>query len=120
MLVVAHDDDLRRLISVFVRRDPRLRLLDDAATTDEALDRVTALRPDLVVLDDGIGYAAGIDLAEDLVAAAPLARILLLVAPYSTRTVPTLAVDGVLAKHELRSLTATIARMLELGPLADE
>ena len=115
MLVVAHNSSLRLLVSLFVQEDPRLHVVDGADTGDDALDLAAALGP-VIILDHGIVDAA----AADLAAAAPTTMILLLTPPFHASPVRSIAIDAVLSKDDLRALPATIARMLELEPLADD
>lgn len=51
ILLVEHDPDQRTLLSNFLRKQPGLELLSPLASGAEALSRIRADRPDLVLLD---------------------------------------------------------------------
>jgi DNA-binding NarL/FixJ family response regulator len=121
VLVVVEDDlDMRTLIRITLARDPRLELVGEASSADEALALVRTLEPGLIVLDHAIeGPLTGLDAAPLLKAAAPASKILLFTAydlAAEARAQP--AIDGYLRKDELQLLLPTVERLLSLAPLA--
>ncbi len=65
LVVASHSPALQAMTQV-VRRESRVRELWEAQTGQEALDRVHACRPDLVLIDIRLPDLRGIDLARQL------------------------------------------------------
>jgi two-component system, NarL family, nitrate/nitrite response regulator NarL len=74
VLVAERDHRLREKVERAVRDRPGLRLLPSTSDTDNVVERIRALSPDVVVLDAAFGSAAV------LAAAGPDTRMLLLAA----------------------------------------
>lgn len=115
-VVVEDEPDMRALISLTLGRDPRLELLGEAASAEEALAVLDTCEPGLIILDHGIeGDVMGLDAAPLLKAKAPQAKILLFTA-FDMRSEASRepAVDEFLRKDRIGDLLATVQRMLGL------
>ena len=55
---------------------PEIELVGEAATAEEAIDVARAVRPDVIVMDIGLGSRSGIDAARTIRAARPATRVL--------------------------------------------
>jgi len=119
-VVVEDEPDMRMLISMMLAKDPRLELLGEAASADEALQVLDSIDPGLIVLDHGIeGEVMGLDAAPLLKAKAPNAKILLFTAFDMQREAEAEpAVDGYLRKDRIDQLLPTALRLLELNGAA--
>ena len=110
---------MRLLISLALRRDPRLELVGEASSANEALALLDTIEPGLIILDHGIeGDIMGLQAAPLLRAKAPRARILLFTAfdmQHEAAEEP--AVDGYLRKDQIERLLPTALRLLELDPI---
>ena len=120
ILVIVEDElEMRRVVRMLLRRDPRLEILGEASTAEEAVALAESTQPGLIVLDHFIeGPVMGLDAAPALKAAAPEAKILLFTAydmAAQARQEP--AVDAYLRKDNLTELLATVQRLLGLEPL---
>jgi DNA-binding NarL/FixJ family response regulator len=120
VLVVVEDDlDMRTLIRITLAQDPRLEVVGEASSADEALALVRTTDPGLIVLDHTIdGAMTGLEAAPLLKAAAPHVKILLFTAydlAAEARAEP--AIDGYLRKDEFQKLLPTVERLLALAPL---
>jgi len=117
LVVVEDEPDMRMLISMMLGRDPRLELLGEAASAEEALEVLDAVvDPGLIVLDHGIeGDVMGLQAAPLLKAKAPGSKILLFTAFDMRREAEEEpAVDGYLRKDRITELLPTVLRMLDL------
>ena len=113
-VVVEDEPDMRALISLTLGRDPRLELVGEAASAEEALAVLDTVEPGLIILDHGIeGDLMGLDAAPLLKAKAPNAKILLFTA-FDMRREATAepAVDEFLRKDNIGALLPTVQRML--------
>jgi DNA-binding NarL/FixJ family response regulator len=76
-VVLVDDQPLaRRALSLLLRDEPGLSVVGETGTA-EAVERVSALDPDLVLLDTDLRVPAGRRLIASLITAAPRARVLL-------------------------------------------
>jgi two-component system LytT family response regulator len=92
--VVVDDEPLpRERIVTLVRQAPGLELVGEAATGTEALDRITALRPDLVFLDIQLPELDGFEVVEAL--GAEVAPHVVFVTAYDQHAVRAFEVDAV-------------------------
>ena len=115
-VVVEDEPDMRTLIGLTLRRDPRLEIVGEAASAEEALAVLDTCDPGLIILDHGIeGDLMGLQAAPLLKAKAPAAKILLFTA-FDMRREASLepAVDEYLRKDRIGELLPTVVRMLEL------
>ena len=78
ILVVDDHTLFRRGLTALLGRDPRLRIVGDAADAGEAQRRAKELAPDLILLDNHLPGVSGVDALPALREAAPGARILML------------------------------------------
>jgi DNA-binding NarL/FixJ family response regulator len=120
LVVVEDDPDMRTLIRITLAQDPRLEVVGEAASADEALALVQTTDPGLIVLDHTIeGPMTGLEAAPLLKAAAPNAKILLFTAyDLAAQARATPAIDGYLRKDQFDELLPTIERLLALPPAA--
>ena len=115
-VVVEDEPDMRALIGLTLRRDPRLEVVGEAASAEEALAVLDTCDPGLIILDHGIeGEMMGLQAAPLLKAKAPEAKILLFTA-FDMRREASLepAVDEYLRKDRIGELLPTVLRMLGL------
>ena len=116
-VVVEDEPDMRALIGLTLRRDPRLEVVGEAASAEEALAVLDTCDPGLIILDHGIeGDLMGLQAAPLLKAKAPAAKILLFTA-FDMRREASLepAVDEYLRKDRIGELLPTVLRMLDLS-----
>jgi DNA-binding NarL/FixJ family response regulator len=116
VLLAASDEDIRLLLRITMRADPRLRVTGEASSATEALALVAAADPDLIVLDRHLdGDRTAPQAADELKAAVPKAKILLLTALAVDREVAaSTSIDCCLRKSDLRLLIGTAQRLLDL------
>lgn len=118
-LVVEDEPDMRMLISMMLRKDPRLELLGEAASAAEALAAIASLEPGLIVLDHGIeGEIMGLEAAPLLKEKVPAAKILLFTAfDMKAEAEAEPAVDAFLRKDRIDQLLPTVLDLLGFEPL---
>lgn len=78
ILVVDDHTLFRRGLVALLARDPRHKVVGDAADAGQAQRRAQELQPDLILLDNHLGGVTGVDALPALREAAPGARILML------------------------------------------
>jgi DNA-binding NarL/FixJ family response regulator len=78
ILVVDDSDQWRVLVRSILQRDPLFRVVDEARDGIEAIEKATALRPDLVLLDIGMPRLNGIKAAKAIRQACPESNIIFL------------------------------------------
>jgi chemotaxis response regulator CheB len=111
VLIVDDNDDFTALLERAFYRDGRFEVVGRARSGVEAIDVATALRPDIVVLDDEMPVRTGLEALPDLRAAAPASKIVLFSANLH-RGATTLARDhGISAVSKLEPLRALIRAM---------
>ena len=116
-VVVEDEPDMRALIGITLRRDPRLEVVGEAASAEEALAVLDTVEPGLIILDHGIeGDVMGLQAAPLLKAKAPMAKILLFTA-FDMRQEASQepSVDEDLRKDRIGVLLSTVQRMLGLN-----
>ena len=118
-VVIEDEPDMRLLIAMMLRRDPRLELVGEAASAEAALKILDSIEPGLIVLDHGIeGDVMGLDAAPLFKAKAPYAKILLFTAfDLSRQAAEEPAIDGFLRKDRIDHLLHTVQEMLDLEPV---
>ena len=116
LMVVEDEPDMRMLITMMLGRDPRLEMMGEAASADEAIALLDTLEPGLIVLDHGIkGEVMGLEAAPLLKAKAPASKILLFTAfDMRTEAEDEAAVDAYLRKDLINELLPTVQRLLGL------
>ena len=97
VLVVEDSFLMRKIISDIINSDPGLEVLDKAKDGKEALEKILALKPDVVTLDVNLPLLDGISVLEEIMRQKP------------TRVI-------MLSAHT-REETSTTIRALELGAL---
>ncbi len=78
ILVVDDHTLFRRGLTALLSRDPRFKVVGDAADAGQAQRRAAELQPDLILLDNHLPGVSGIDALPALREAAPQARVLML------------------------------------------
>lgn len=78
ILIVDDHTLFRRGLTALLARDPRHKVVGDAADAGQAQRRAQELQPDLILLDNHLGGVNGVDAIPALHEAAPQARILML------------------------------------------
>lgn len=78
ILVVDDHTLFRRGLTALLSREPRFRIVGDAADAGEAQRRARELQPDVVLLDNRLPGVSGVDALPALREAAPAARFLVL------------------------------------------
>lgn len=119
LVIVEDEEDMRFLIRVTLTKDPRLVLLGEAATAEQAIELARGLQPGVVVLDHQLdGELTGLEAAPLIKAVAPRSKILLFTAfdlERQAREDP--AVDAYLRKDGVTRLLATVDNLLGLDPI---
>jgi DNA-binding NarL/FixJ family response regulator len=116
LVVVEDDPDMRVLLRALLEREPRLDLVGEAATAEEAVELAGAHQPDIIVLDHFLaGDVHGLQVAPQLKRVAPEARILLL-SSHDLRIEAGRepAVDAFVRKERLDQLLPTVRRLVGL------
>jgi DNA-binding NarL/FixJ family response regulator len=119
-VIIEDEPDMRALIGLLLGRDPRLELVGEASSAEEALAVLDTIDPGLIVLDHGIeGELMGLEAAPLLKQKAPAAKILLFTA-FDMRREASLepAVDEFLRKDRIADLLPTAQRLLGLTAAA--
>jgi len=118
LVVVEDEEDMRFMIRITLAQDPRLVLLGEAATAEEAIELARGLQPGAVVLDHQLdGRLTGLEAAPLIKAAAPNAKILLFTAfDLEQEAEAEAAVDAYLRKDGVKHLLATVDRLVGLEP----
>jgi two-component system nitrate/nitrite response regulator NarL len=78
ILVVDDHTLFRRGLTALLSRDPRFKVVGDAADAGQAQRRAAELQPDLILLDNHLPGVNGVDALPSLHDAAPAARVLML------------------------------------------
>jgi DNA-binding NarL/FixJ family response regulator len=105
VLVVDDQPPFLRAARSVVDLTPGFEMIGEAETGEEALERIDALAPDLVLMDINLPGINGVEAARRVIAAHPEIRVLLL---------STYAADDILGKA--RSFGATYMKKEEFGP----
>ncbi|HVE98809.1 MAG TPA: response regulator [Mycobacteriales bacterium] len=120
LVVVEDEEDIRLLIRLLLRDDPRIELFGEASSAQEAIELARSAHPGLIILDHSIdGDVMGLQAAPLLKEAAPEAKILLFTAfDLQKEAEAEPAVDGFLSKSNMDRLLPTVQTMLDLEPKA--
>lgn len=79
LLVDDHEIVRKGLISI-LRLEPEFEIAGEASSADEAVEKASNLRPDVVILDLKMPDCHGADTTRRIIAASPLAKVLILTA----------------------------------------
>lgn len=117
MLVIVEDDaDMRDLVRVTLSADPRLEIVGQVASAEEAIALSRTVEPGLIVLDHTLeGELTGLSAAPLLKQAAPATKIILFSAhdlAAAARAEP--SIDVFLPKTDIGKLLPTAQRLLGL------
>lgn len=118
LVVVEDEEDMRFMIRITLAQDPRLVLLGETASAEEAIELARGLQPGAIVLDHQLdGRLTGLEAAPLIKAAAPNAKILLFTAfDLEAEAEAEAAVDAFLRKDGVKHLLATVDRLVGLEP----
>jgi DNA-binding NarL/FixJ family response regulator len=118
VLVIVEDEaDMRAVIRAMLSADPRLEIVGEATSADEAVKIARTVDPGLIVLDHKIdGDVTGLEAAPMLKAVAPSAKILLFTA-YDMRNAAERepAIDAYLRKDSIGQLLPLVQDLLGLN-----
>lgn len=118
LMVVEDDLDMRLIIRITLEADPRLQIVGEAGTAEEAIEIARSENPGLIILDNSLeGEMTGLEAAPILKDVAPHAKVLLFTA-YDLRSEAKRepAIDAFLRKDHLKDLLPVILRLLDLTP----
>lgn len=118
LMVVEDDLDMRLIIRITLETDPRLQIVGEAGTAEEAIEIARSENPGLIILDNSLeGEMTGLEAAPILKDVAPHAKVLLFTA-YDLRSEAKRepAIDAFLRKDHLKDLLPVILRLLDLTP----
>lgn len=118
LMVVEDDLDMRLIIRITLEVDPRLQIIGEAGTAEEAIEMARSENPGLIILDNSLeGEMTGLEAAPILKDVAPHAKVLLFTA-YDLRSEAKRepAIDAFLRKDHLKDLLPVILRLLDLAP----
>ena len=121
VLVVDDQRPFRVAASAVLRRTPGFELVGEASSGEEAVERVAALAPDLVLMDITMPGMGGIA-ATRAITAAPAAPVVFFCSTYAEADLPSAAVDsGAAAYIGKDEFAADLLTRLwgEAGPSAD-
>lgn len=120
LAIVEDEPDVRMLVRLTLSRDPRLEILGEVTSAEEAIELAQRSRPGVVVLDHSLdGALTGLQAAPLIKQVSPTSRIVLFTAydmAAEARDEP--AVDAFLRKDRLRELVAVVDELLGLEPVA--
>jgi two-component system LytT family response regulator len=102
-------DKLRRLLE----QEPDLTAIDEARDGIEALERLPAFAPDLLLLDIQMPEITGLDLAASLPSPAPLVVFVTAYDEYAIRAFDANAVDYLLKPYDQQRLQRALRRVRE-------
>lgn len=114
VVIVDDEADLRLLLRSLLSLDPRMQVVGEASDGTEAITVYDELRPDVLVLDQRMPGATGLDVAAQVLARVPGQPIILLSA-FTDRTITAeaeaLGVARVLGKLLMEQLPEEILRI---------
>jgi DNA-binding NarL/FixJ family response regulator len=116
LIVVEDDADVRFLIRLLLKADPRLAIAGEAVTAADAIELARSEAPDLIILDHYIeGPVMGLDVSPTLKEAAPATKILLFSShDLSAEVARQPAVDAFFRKDHMDDLLPTVQSLLDL------
>jgi two-component system, chemotaxis family, protein-glutamate methylesterase/glutaminase len=112
--VVDDEADLRLLVRSLLSLDPRIKVVGEAADGTSALTLFDELRPDVLVLDQRMPGATGLEVAAQVLARVP-DQLIILLSAFTDRTITdeaeSLGVAAVLGKLLVEDLADEILRL---------
>jgi DNA-binding NarL/FixJ family response regulator len=78
VLVVDDHAVVRRVVCALISQEPKLDVICQTATGEDAVIKAAELRPDLIVLDIGLPGISGIDAARQIRQVSPTSKIIFL------------------------------------------
>lgn len=120
LVVVEDEPDIRLLIRMQLELDPRLEILGETGTAEEAIELTRSQLPGLIILDHQLqGHLMGLTAAPQLKEVAPQAKILLFSAfDLEKEAEASPAIDRFLSKSRFDLLLETVVEMLVLSPVS--
>lgn len=116
LCIVEDEDDILFLERTMLTVDPRIEIVGEAKSAEEAIEICRKTQPGLIILDHMLeGELTGLEAAPLLKEAAPQAKILMftgLDVGGKARNVP--EIDEYLAKTDIARFVATVQRLLGL------
>lgn len=117
ILVVDDHTLFRRGLMALLGRDPRHKVVGDAADAGQAQRRAQELQPDLILLDNHLGGVNGVDAIPALLEVAPQTRVLVLTVSEDGEDLATALRNGacgyLLKTMEGEALTQAIDRVMD-------
>ncbi|HVE98951.1 MAG TPA: ATP-binding protein [Mycobacteriales bacterium] len=107
VLVVDDDPDVRKLIGIVLRQEPRLEVIAEAEDGGSALAAAELHRPQIVILDLGLPDLSGQDVLRQLREHVPDVRIVVFTATSPTELSPMLG-SPVVAKGDIQRLVEVV------------
>jgi DNA-binding NarL/FixJ family response regulator len=116
LVVVEDDPDVRLLIETIFSMDSRFAVRSSAESAEEAVEAVRTEKPDIVVLDHGLGKLTGLEAARQLKELAPQTKIILFTAhaELEARTHDEPAIDAFLLKTDTARLLPLAQELTEM------
>ena len=118
-IVIVDDHTLfREGVRLILEPEPDLTWVGEAATVEEAVERIRSQHPDLVLLDLRLAQARGVDLLPRLIAAAAAPRVLIVTAFPDERDIAEavrLGARGVVLKDATRDTLLSAIRAVAGG-----
>ena len=119
LAIVEDEPDVRMLVRVTLSRDPRLEILGEVTSAEEAIELADASQPGVVVLDHSLdGDMTGLQAAPLIKRASPESMIVLFTAydmAAEARDEP--AIDAYLRKDRIGELVTVVDGLLGLEPI---
>lgn len=120
-MIVEDDEDIRSLIRMLFKKEPRFTVVGQVESAEEGLELANSVEVGLIVLDHGLtGDLTGLVAAPLLKLVVPEVKIILFTADPGLRSqaAAEVAIDGFLVKTEFSQLVPTALRVCNLQPLA--
>lgn len=114
VVLIEDDPSVRGFFGLLFSLEPDFDIVGEAASAEQGVEVVRATQPDLVVLDHHLaGNLTGLDVADDLRAAAPHTRILLCTAlDMNTAAEEHPAIDAFLSKSRIDAVGEVATTLL--------
>ena len=115
--IVEDEKDMRLLLKATLSTDPRIEIVGEAASAEEALELARSWEPHLIILDYSLeGELTGMEAAPLFKEVVPNAKILLFTAyDLRARVQENPHIDGFLRKDQFPRLMPTVKDMLGIN-----